>query len=161
MDAFAQLVTANTSAVYRLARAYAGDSGAEDLAQDAFLAAWRALPSLREPDRFGPWLYRIALNPCRSSVRGSGKVREIQMGPTFVEPAAGGDFRTAIEARAVVGPAFARLSDDARAVIALHYAAGRSIRECADVLGIPEGTAKSRLNAALASLRADIGRDES
>jgi RNA polymerase sigma-70 factor (ECF subfamily) len=159
MDAFAQLVTANTSAVYRLARAYAGDAGAEDLAQEAFLAAWRALPSLREPDSFGPWLYRIALNRCRSSVRG-GKVREIQLEPTMVEPAASGDFRTAVEARAVVGPALARLSDDARAVIALHYAAGRSIRECAEVLGIPEGTAKSRLNAALASLRAEIGRTE-
>ncbi len=160
MDAFEQLVTANTPAVYRLARAYVGDAGAEDLAQDAFLAAWRALPALREPDRFGPWLHRIALNRCRSSVRGNGRVREIQMPPTIDEPTASGDFRTAIEARAVVGTAFARLSDDARAVIALHYAAGWSIRECAEVLGIPEGTAKSRLNAALAALRAEIGRVE-
>ncbi len=160
MDAFEQLVTDNTPAVYRLARAYAGDAGAEDLAQEAFLAAWRALPGLREPDRFGPWLYRIALNRCRSSVRGGGRVREISMEPTPVEPAAPGDFRTAVEARALVGPAFARLGDDARAVIALHYATGRSISECATVLGIPEGTAKSRLNAALVALRADIGRTE-
>jgi RNA polymerase sigma-70 factor (ECF subfamily) len=160
MDAFEQLVTANMPAVYRLARAYAGDAGAEDLAQESFLAAWRALPTLREPDRFGPWLHRIALNRSRSSVRGSGRVREIAMDPTFVEPAASGDFRTAVEARAVVRPAFARLSDDARAVIALHYAAGLSIRECGEVLGIPEGTVKSRLNAALTSLRAEIGRVE-
>ena len=160
MDAFEQLVTANTPAVYRLARAFAGDAGAEDLAQEAFLAAWRALPTLREPDRFGPWLYRIALNRCRSSVRGSGRVREIQMGPTWVEPAAGGDFRPAVEARAVVGPAYARLGDEARSLIALHYAAGRSISECAEVLGIPEGTVKSRLNAALASLRTEIRRIE-
>jgi RNA polymerase sigma-70 factor (ECF subfamily) len=82
MGAFEQLVTDNTAAVYRLARAYAGDAGAEDLAQEAFLAAWRALPTLRDPERFGPWLYRIALNRCRSSVRG-GKVREIPMGPTL------------------------------------------------------------------------------
>jgi len=160
MDAFEQLVTANTPAVYRLARAFAGDTGAEDLVQEAFLAAWRALPTLRDPDRFGPWLYRIALNRCRQSVRGGGRVREIPMGPTFVEPAAGGDFRSAVEARAVVGPAFARLGDDARALIALHYAAGRSISECAEVLGIPEGTVKSRLNAALASLRTEIRRIE-
>ena len=160
MDAFEQLVTANTPAVYRLARAFAGDAGAEDLAQEAFLAAWRALPTLREPDRFGPWLYRIALNRCRSSVRGSGKVRVIQMSPSWTEPTAPGDFRSAVEARAVVGPAFARLGDDARALIALHYAAGRSISECAEVLGIPEGTVKSRLSAALTSLRAEIGRVE-
>jgi DNA-directed RNA polymerase specialized sigma24 family protein len=92
MDAFEQLVTANTPAVYRLARAFAGDAGAEDLAQESFLAAWRALPTLREPDRFGPWLYRIVLNRCRSSVRGPGKVREIPIGQTLVEPTAPGDF---------------------------------------------------------------------
>ena len=160
MDAFEQLVTANTPAVYRLARAFAGHAGAEDLAQEAFLAAWRALPTLREPDRFGPWLYRIALNRCCSSVRGNGRVKEIPMGQGVVEPAMKGDFRTAVEARAVVGPAFRCLSDDARAVIALHYAAGRSIRECAEVLGIPEGTVKSRLNAALEALRSEIGRVE-
>jgi RNA polymerase sigma factor (sigma-70 family) len=160
MGAFEQLVTDNTAAVYRLARAYAGDAGAEDLAQEAFLAAWRALPTLRQPERFGPWLYRIALNRCRSSVRGPGQLREIPMGAVLAEPAAGGDFRVAVEARAVVGPALARLGDDARAVIALHYAAGRSLRECAEVLGIPEGTVKSRLSSALAALRAEIGRVE-
>ena len=160
MDAFEQLVTDNTPAVYRLARAYAGDAAAEDLAQDAFLAAWRALPTLREPDRFGPWLHRIALNRCRSSVRSNGRVTEIAMVQGVGEPAVRGDFRTAVEARAVVGPAFRCLSEDARAVIALHYAAGRSIRECAEVLGIPEGTPKSRLNAALEALRTEIGRAE-
>jgi RNA polymerase sigma-70 factor (ECF subfamily) len=159
MDAFEQLVTANTPAVYRLARAFSGDA-AEDLAQEVFLAAWRSLPSLRDPERFGPWLYRIALNRCRSQVRGNGRVRAIAMGPSVAEPVVGTDFCAAVEARAVVGPAFACLSEDARAVIALHYAAGRSIRECAEVLGIPEGTAKSRLNAALASLRATIERIE-
>lgn len=160
MDAFEQLVTANTAGVYRLARAFVGDSGAEDLAQDAFVAAWRALPTLREPASFGPWLYRIALNRCRSSVRGNGRVREIPMGEMVVEPVAGGDFRTAVEARALVSPAFRRLAEDARALIALHYAAGCPIRECAEVLGIPEGTAKSRLNAALEALRTEIGRFE-
>jgi RNA polymerase sigma-70 factor (ECF subfamily) len=160
MDAFEQLVTANTPAVYRLARAFAGDAGADDLAQEVFLAAWRSLPGLRDPERFGPWLYRIALNRCRSEVRGNGRVRAIPMGPAVAGPIASPDFRAAVEARAVVGPAFACLSDEARAVIALHYAAGRSIRECAEVLGIPEGTAKSRLNAALASLRTAIGRIE-
>ena len=159
MDAFGQLVTAQSAAVYRLARAYVGDASAEDLAQDVFIAAWKALPGLRQPERFGPWLHQIALNRCRSAVRGSARVREIPMdGMTLDHAMDPADGYAPVEARAVVGPVFRRLADDHRAVIALHYAAGLSIGECALVLGIPEGTVKSRLNAALEALRRDVGR---
>ena len=75
-----------------------------------------------------------------------------------LDVAAAGDFRSAVEARGVVGPAFGRLPSDQRAIVSLHYAAGLSIRECAEVLGIPEGTAKSRLSAALDALRREVGR---
>jgi RNA polymerase sigma-70 factor (ECF subfamily) len=162
MDAFEQLVTLQSASVYRLARAYVGDAGAHDLAQEVFLAAWRALPGLRDTGAFGPWLHRIAVNRCRSAVRGLRVVREIPLDDATAARAV--DFRPdgfgAVEARAVVGPAFRRLGDDHRAVIALHYAAGRSIRECSEALGIPEGTVKSRLNAALEALRRDVGRAE-
>jgi RNA polymerase sigma-70 factor (ECF subfamily) len=161
MDAYEELVTAQSLSVYRLARAYVGDAGAADLAQDVFVAAWRGLPGLRDTAAFGPWLHRIAVNRCRSAVRGSGRVREIPMDDVTIDRAADArDGFLAAEARAVVGPAFRRLGEEPRALIALHYAAGLSIRECAGVLEIPEGTAKSRLNAALAALREDIGRTE-
>jgi len=68
MDAFEELVITQSPSVYRLARAYVGDAGAPDLAQDVFAAAWRALPKLRDPGSFGPWLHRIAVNRCRSAV---------------------------------------------------------------------------------------------
>lgn len=159
MDAFEELVTTHTASVYRLARGYLGDAGAPDLAQEVFVAAWRALPGLRDPGSFGPWLHRIAINRCRSAVRGTTRVREIPIDEMTAErTAARGDGFGAVEARAVVGPAFRRLGDDQRAVIALHYAAGLSIRECGEVLGVPEGTAKSRLNTALEALRRDVGR---
>ena len=117
------------------------------------------MPKLRDSGSFGPWLHQIAVNRCRSEVRGAGRVREIPMDAMTAGRAADpvDDFG-AVEARAVVGPAFRRLGDDQRAVIALHYAAGLSIRECGEVLGVPEGTAKSRLNAALETLRRDVGR---
>lgn len=160
MDAFEELVTAQSASVYRLARAYVGDAGAADVAQDVFVAVWRALPGLRDPGVFGPWLHRIAVNRCRTAVRNLGRVREIPMDDGFadrtVDP--GRDGFGAVEARAVVGPAFRRLAEEHRAVIALHYATGLSIRECGEVLGVPEGTAKSRLNAALEGLRRDVGR---
>jgi RNA polymerase sigma-70 factor (ECF subfamily) len=159
MDAFEALVITQTASIYRLARAYVGDAAAPDLVQDVFVAAWRALPKLRDPAVFGPWLHRIAVNRCRSAVRDDGRVREIPMDEMTADRSAHpGDGFAAVEARAVVGPAFRRLGGDQRAVIALHYAAGLSIRECGEALGIPEGTAKSRLNAALETLRRDVGR---
>lgn len=162
MDAFEALVESQTTSVFRLARAYVGDAGAPDLAQEVFLAAWRALPGLRDANAFGPWLHRIAVNRCRSAVRGSNRVREIPMdvGVAAGTPDHRANGYAAVEARAVVGPAFRRLGDDHRAVIALHYAAGLSLRECGEALGIAEGTVKSRLNAALEALRRDVGRNE-
>ena len=160
MTAFEALVESSTPSVYRLARAYVGEAGAPDVVQDAFLAAWRALPRLRNPDRFEPWLHRIAVNHCRSALRGRSRVREIDLDAT--DPARAPtvrDFRSEVEARALVEPAFRRLHEDHRAVIALHYAAGLPIHEAADVLQIPEGTAKSRLNAALTQLRRHVVRE--
>jgi RNA polymerase sigma factor (sigma-70 family) len=124
MAAFQELVTANGPGIYRLARAFVGEAAADDLAQEVFVAAWRSLPKLRDPDRFGPWLHRIALNRCRSAVRATARVREIPIGPHLPEPPVESDFRAAIEARLVVGPAFRRLPDGARSLLALHYAAG-------------------------------------
>lgn len=73
-----------------------------------------------------------------------------------VLPDPGGDFRGAVEARAVLEPAFESLTPDQRAVLALHYSMGYSISESADALGIRSGTAKSRLSAGLAALRREI-----
>jgi RNA polymerase sigma-70 factor (ECF subfamily) len=75
-------------------------------------------------------------------------------------PDRGGDFRGAVEARALLEPAFDRLSADQRAVLALHYSMGYSIAEAADALGVRVGTAKSRLNSGLARLRTAIGPDD-
>jgi RNA polymerase sigma-70 factor, ECF subfamily len=159
VDAFGQLVAAQAPAVYRLARAYVGDGAAEDVSQEVFTSAWRALPGLREPARFGPWLHRIALNSARSAGRARGRVREIPMETPIADGLRDSvDHFAVIEARSLVGPAFGRLGDEHRAMISLHYASGLSIHECAEVLGIADGTAKSRLNAALETLRRDVGR---
>lgn len=56
-------------------------------------------------------------------------------------------------------PAFEHLSDDQRAVLALHYSMGYSIAEAADALDVRVGTAKSRLNSGLNALRRAIGTD--
>ncbi len=154
LDAFETLVHAHTPAAYRLASSIVGEGLARDVVQDAFLAAWRELARLRDPDRFGPWLYRIVVNRCRSIQRAGRGVREISMN-AFHESTirAEVDDLGPAEARAVIASSFRRLSLEQRSLLSLHYAAGLSIREVADVLQIPVGTAKSRLAAALAILR--------
>lgn len=161
MNAFRELVETSTPSIYRLARAYVGETSAPDVVQDVFLAAWRDLPRLRDPELFRPWLHRIAANRCRSVLRSAARVREISMAaePTH-HGAAAPDFRAAVEARSLVGPAFHALPEDHRALIALHYAARLSIHEIALVLDLPDGTVKSRLNAALTALRATVGSGE-
>ncbi len=163
LDAFDQLVLLHSPAAYRVAVAVVGESLARDLVQDAFLAAWQQLPHLRDPERFVPWLHRIIVNRGRSMLRRGRLVREIPVTAwhegTLVAPH---DGLGAAEARAVLASTYAALSYDQRAILALHYAAGLSLREVAGALDVPVGTAKSRLAAALEALRkqAGVGRDE-
>lgn len=158
LDAFESLVIEHTPAVYRVARAIVGEASAPDVVQEVFLAAWRELPRLRDPERFAAWLQRICVNRCRSELRKRRGVREIPvdtLGGTSAPRSL--DLRQGAEDRALIAPALARLSLDQRAVIALHYAAGLPLSNVAEALQIPVGTAKSRLNAALEAMRRHMG----
>jgi RNA polymerase sigma-70 factor (ECF subfamily) len=160
LDAFESLVYEHTPTAYRLAASIAGESLAGDVVQDSFLAAWRELPHLRDPARFGQWLHRIVVNRSRSILRARRGVREIPVNSLHdASLRAEVDGLVVAEARAVVASSFKRLSLDQRTLLGLHYAVGLSIREVAAILEIPVGTAKSRLAATLASLRDDIGGD--
>ena len=162
-EAFEMLVERHAAETYRLAAAIVGETDARDVAQEAFVSAWQQLPGLRDADAFAPWLRRITVNRCRNWLR----ARRRRVHPSSLQtdeaaqlPDGRRDFRGAVEARMVLEPAFNALSVDQRAVLALHYSMGYSIAETADALGVRLGTAKSRLNAGLAVLRAAIGPDE-
>lgn len=157
-EAFEVLVEHFGPQVYRLASAIVGPDDARDVAQETFIAAWRELPRLREPDRFEPWLRRILINRSRNVLR----ARERRPTASLDLPGASDglvgwvDFRDAAHARQALDGAFAALSADQRAVIALHYGADLSIRDAAESMGVAVGTAKSRLNAALRRLRVAV-----
>jgi RNA polymerase sigma-70 factor, ECF subfamily len=150
------LVDQHARGVYRLVAAIVGSADAADVAQESLVSAWQQLPKLRDAHAFDGWLRRICINRSRNWIRDRGR-RPHGMSSLNAEaeairdPAA--DFRGGVEDRAVLEPAFLRLGPDQRAVLALHYSVGLSIAETADALGIREGTAKSRLNAALAAMR--------
>jgi RNA polymerase sigma-70 factor (ECF subfamily) len=150
------LVERHGPELYRLAVAMIGQAAAADVAQEAFLRAWRELPTLRDPDRFLAWTRRILVNRCRDVARAERRgVRLLRLDAldetghslTTPDPAPGIDRASDLQ------DAIARLSVDHRSVLALHYVLDLPIREVAATLGVPDGTAKSRLNAALAALR--------
>jgi RNA polymerase sigma factor (sigma-70 family) len=164
-EAFEMLVERFAAETYRLAAAIVGEADARDVSQETFVAAWQQLPRLREAHSIAPWLRRICVNRSRNWLRSRdrrGRPASLDADDVgaerFADPQR--DFRGAVEARALLEPAFERLSPDQRAVLALHYSMGYSIAEAADALGVRVGTAKSRLNAGLARLRQAIGPDD-
>jgi len=143
-------------AMYRLSLAILGDaSDAADATQETFIAAWRQLPQLRDPDRFDAWLGRVAVNSCRMVLRARGRrrVRELPLADMdAINELAVGHADASRSDAAILRGAIRRLSLDHRAVLALHHFEGRPVAEVAEILGIPVGTAKSRLFNARAAL---------
>lgn len=160
-DAFEALVQRYGAEMYGLAAAIVGPDDARDVVQESFLAAWRDLPRLRQIDRFEAWLRRIVVNRSRNALRARGRrPSEPLEGMTVAESASpAADFREEVHARQVLDAAFAGLSADHRAAVALHYGADLSIRDTADAMGVAVGTAKSRINGALRRLRAAMEAD--
>jgi RNA polymerase sigma-70 factor (ECF subfamily) len=152
LGAFESLLVSRLGRTHRMARAVLGSPEmAGDAVQDAWLTAWRQLPRLREPERFDAWLDRIVFNACRMVVRRHGRMREVGM-PEGFDVAAEGDGPDQVVERDILESAFARLTVDQRTILVLHHLEQRPLTVIADVLGIPVGTAKSRLHAARAAL---------
>ena len=134
------------------------DQKAEDATQEALVAAWRDLSSLRDPDRFGAWLHRLLVRSCYREAR-RGRRRwaiESEVRETAV-PAL--DPSIDIADRDELERGFRRLEPEARALIVLHHYLDLPLPEVAIALGIPLGTAKSRLHRALGSMRAALDAD--
>jgi RNA polymerase sigma-70 factor, ECF subfamily len=161
LDAFESIVRARMDAVYRLTSAILGDEAdARDAAQETFVAVWRQLRRLREPEKFDAWLQRVAVNASRMMIRSRSR-RRIREIPSSSVVALGE--RAAASPRddaAILDAALATLPVEQRAILVLHHLEGRSLAELAAILEIPDGTAKSRLFAARHALAAAIKSDE-
>jgi RNA polymerase sigma factor (sigma-70 family) len=131
---------------------------AEDAVQSALVVAWRELRTLRDPDRFEPWLHRILTNECyaeaRRRTRWSANIRLLPVD----ESREASDILT-VNDRDQLERAFRRLTLEQRAVLVFHHYLGLPLPDVATRLGIPYGTAKSRLHHATAALRASVEAD--
>lgn len=160
LDAFESIVRARMDAVYRLTSAILGDEAdARDAAQETFVAAWRQFPRLREPERFEAWLQRVAVNAARQTHRARRRRRVREIPSSTVAALADREAGAPRDDAAVLDAALATLPVEQRAILVLHHLEGRTVTEIAGILGIPEGTAKSRLFAARRALAAAITAD--
>jgi RNA polymerase sigma-70 factor, ECF subfamily len=156
--AFDRLAAARIDRSYRLAAAILrSEADARDAVQEAFVAAWRQLPRLRDPAAFDAWLERIVVNACRMSLRHRRvvRVREIDVAEPPEPPVGRGAASAPDDEVAdvdLVRRALGRIDPDKRAILVLHHVEDRPVAEIASILGIPAGTVKWRLHAARAAL---------
>ena len=154
-SAFGALVRLHQRRAYAVARAIVGThEDAEDVVQETFLHAHKALPRFRPEQGFGAWLHRIAANASLDLLR-RRKVRAAEPLPSriampFRDPAERADLRDRLEA------GLALLSERQRAVIVLHDVEGFKHAEIGEMLGIPEGTARSDLHHARQLMRREL-----
>jgi RNA polymerase sigma-70 factor (ECF subfamily) len=155
-DAFTMLLDARLARLDAAARLILRDGElARDAVQEALIRAWRDLPGLRDPERFDAWLHRLLVNACLDLVRRrKRRVIEVELSP--IDSLATPDVASALADRQLLDQALARLSPGHRAVVALHYLLGMPLPDVAKSLGIPLGTAKSRLHYALGAMRSTV-----
>jgi len=159
-EAFEALATSASDRLYAVARLVLRATDlAEDAVQEALVRAWKELPSLRDPERFDAWLYRLVVNACadqgRQQRRWSNQVRPLPIEHSI------SDETGSVGDRDLLERAFTRLKPEQRAVVVLHHHSGFSAAEIARILDIPEGTARSRLHYATEAMRAALHADAS
>ncbi len=169
-EAFDRLVDETHSLAYATAYRLIGDPDAAcDATQDAYVRAYASLHTFRGSSSFSTWLYRIVVNVSLDLLRRRARTperlvladeehdeREIEV----ADPSA--DLQADVERRerqAAVLRALQRVSDDHRAVLVLFDLNGLSYEEMAEVLAVPLGTVKSRLNRARLALREALGEE--
>jgi RNA polymerase sigma-70 factor (ECF subfamily) len=157
-DAFAVLASATIDRLYAIARITLRDQDrAEDAVQETLVRCWRDLPSLREPERFEAWQRRTLMHAIADEFR-RGRRYEAQVRVLHAEPV-DGDAAAALADRDELDRGFRRLSPEHRAILVLRHFQGLTLPEIADALGIPEGTAKSRLHYATEAMRVALEAD--
>jgi RNA polymerase sigma-70 factor (ECF subfamily) len=160
-DAFSELVARSTGRLTAVARMILRDEyAAQDAVQETFIEAWRSLPRLREPERFEAWMRRLLVRACFKGMRRSKRVSavEIRLTPADEPATPAGERSFAMHDQLERG--LARIPADQRAVVVLVYYLDLPLADAAQAMGIPLGTAKSRLNRATQALRAAIEADD-
>jgi RNA polymerase sigma-70 factor (ECF subfamily) len=158
-EAYVDLIRVRSDRLFAIAQRILRDiDRAEDALQDALVIAWRDLRGLRDPDRFDAWLQRLLINVCiAQATRERRRTANLRMLP--IDGPAAPDELLNVAERDVLERGFRRLPPDQRAILVLHHYLGFAPSEIAETLGIPAGTARSRLHHAHRAMRAALEAD--
>ncbi|MGH9187966.1 MAG: RNA polymerase sigma factor [Acidimicrobiales bacterium] len=158
---FAQLIRHYDRALRSLAYRMLGDRDRmDDVLQEAYVKAYRALPGFRGDARPGTWLYRIVYNACIDELRRSSRRPAVPFDELDDRPSSEPELGDRASLRAALDDALARLTPEHRAVVLLVDAEGFDYPAAAEVLGIAPGTVASRLSRARSFLRAALEETE-
>ena len=156
-DAFEQLVVSYRDQVFRLALRMCGsEADADEVAQEAFLSAWKALPNFRGESQFSTWLYQLTTHAAIDLMRrekrqiASADITEVSAADPAPSPQQQAEQS---EQREIVRDAILQLAPEQREVVVLRFMEELSYEEIGAVLKLPSGTVKSRLNRAKAQLK--------
>ena len=155
-SAFVDLVRVHGDRLFSIAQRILRDvDRAEDALQDALVIAWRDLPGLRDPDRFGAWIHRLLTNVCIAQARRERR-RNTNLRLLPQDSPAAPDDMLSVADRDQLDRGFRRLTPNERAILVLHHYVGYDPSEIAEMLGIPAGTVRSRLHHAHRAMRAAL-----
>ncbi len=161
-QAFNRLVLLYQTKIYHLALNFVKSTvEAEDLAQDVFITVYRALPRLREKSKFSSWLYQIAINHCRNRYkklnrRGFFNSISLDDDETYIQVKSDGNPEKSLQRQdtiKLVRSTIDSMGKAEREIILLRDLQELSYDEISDILDIPLGTVKSKLNRARTSLK--------
>jgi RNA polymerase sigma-70 factor (ECF subfamily) len=158
--AFSEIVRRHRDRMWAVAlRTMRDQEEAADALQDAFISAYRAAAKFRAESQVSTWLHRIVVNACLDRIRKRQARPTVPLPETdeYREPAAPGDSMGQRETRMLIDEALRQLPDEQRAPIVLVDVEGYSVSETASMLGIAEGTVKSRCARGRAKLAKVLG----
>jgi RNA polymerase sigma-70 factor, ECF subfamily len=160
-EAFSVLVRGSFDRVLGIARLVLRDPDrAQDAVQEALVLSWKHIRALRDADAWDAWLYRLTIRACYRSAR---QVRQRDRVELHVMPdvkaSTEGDFSMTVVERDRLLRELDRLPIEQRTLVVLRFYADLSLPEAAAILGIPLGTAKSRLHRGLATLRVGLSAE--
>ena len=166
VGAFSALVQEHSPLVYRVALRVLGARDAQDASQEVWIRVWRNISKFRGESAFTTWLYRITMNTCLSvrqkEMRREERQRDDEV-PFLAEPPGGdADPEAAAlndERREEIEAALAHVRPDHRAALVLRHMEGLSYAEIAEVLEVPDGTAKGWVSRGRAAMLVALSRE--
>lgn len=158
-EAFLALLRPEEGKLLRIARALTGrEADAWEMVQDTVVQAYERFHTLRGgPEGFAPWIRRILVNRCKNLLRGRSRLVLLERAAeSEIDPGAGPEAQ--LEASQLWADVM-ELGEEHRQVLTLRYLVDMPVAEIASLLGVPEGTIKSRIHRALGALRKRLTAD--